>query len=151
MTASELRDHVKGDSERYYFDPETMKFWGDTMANYGVRDVCECWELYRRKPVTGRHGNTSTQSSAYFAKDDYRRVHPDGITETIDSEDYALALGHRPTAIAYERFGSDVVLTFGTSKDGDTKRFKGREAMRQYLAVHAPRTIVFWLEGFPKA
>jgi hypothetical protein len=66
-----------------------MKFFGDTMRNYGVRSAVvlsnydaegnyvqgqgvsvEVWELYRKRPV-----KLGVKSSAYFAKDDYRRVH----------------------------------------------------------------------------
>jgi len=59
-----------------------MRFFGDTMRNYGVAskpvtvathggEQVECWELYRRRPV--KHG---LQSPAYFATSDFRRVHP---------------------------------------------------------------------------
>ena len=79
MTPSELKYHVEQtDGGRHFFTRKTMKFFGDTMRNYGVRsatvetctgEIVECWELYRRRPVM--HG---LQSSAYFAKSDYRRV-----------------------------------------------------------------------------
>jgi hypothetical protein len=66
-----------------------MKFFGDTMRNYGVRDggtipyhfddtgnnysdtarTIEVWELYRKHPV--KHG---LNSSAYFDKKTFRRV-----------------------------------------------------------------------------
>jgi len=57
-----------------------MKFFGDTMKNYGVRSASadtytqqgvDCWELYRIHPV--KHGN---QKSAYFRKDNFERVYP---------------------------------------------------------------------------
>ncbi|HCR36138.1 MAG: hypothetical protein UR95_C0010G0007 [Parcubacteria group bacterium GW2011_GWC1_36_108] len=64
-----------------------MKFAGDTMKNYGVREsavitnydnngdytesgiVIECWELYRRKPV--KHG---LSKSAFFNKITFKVV-----------------------------------------------------------------------------
>jgi len=66
-----------------------MKFFGDTMHNYGVRDggiipyhwddtgnnysetprMIEVWELYRKHPV--KHG---LDSSAYFDKKTFKRV-----------------------------------------------------------------------------
>jgi hypothetical protein len=80
MNASELKYQVEAHgNEPYFFSRKTMKFFGDTMRNYGVRDGgvittysgehVECWELYRKRSVA--HG---LQSSAYFAKDDYRQV-----------------------------------------------------------------------------
>lgn len=86
MKASELKYHVS-QTDSHFFDRSSMKFFGDTMANYGVRsDVIrteydengnyvkdgvevEVWELYRKRAV--KHG---LKDSAYFAKDDYRKV-----------------------------------------------------------------------------
>jgi hypothetical protein len=66
-----------------------MKFFGDTMSNYGVRSATiktnwdkngnytvngvevEVWELYRRHAV--KHG---LDSSAYFDKQTFARVFP---------------------------------------------------------------------------
>ena len=79
MTPFELKHYVEAtEGGRYFFTRKTMKFFGDTMRNYGVRsatvetftgETVGCWELYRRRPV-----NHGLQASAYFAKDDYRRV-----------------------------------------------------------------------------
>ena len=91
MSPSELKQHVEqSGQEQYFFDRKTMKFFGDTMRNYGVRSATvktdrdanskytahggleiECWELYRKRPV--KHGN---QQSAYFDKETFKRVHP---------------------------------------------------------------------------
>lgn len=91
MTPSELKYHVEASNDdAHFFTRASMKFFGDTMRNYGVRAATvrtnydahgeyvgkdgievECWELYRKRPV--KHGN---QKSAYFAKDTYRRVYP---------------------------------------------------------------------------
>ena len=77
MTASELKYKVE-DTGSYFFTRNSMKFFGDTMRNYGVRkatieknsEAVEVWELYRRRPV--KHG---LQTSAYFDKVTFDRVH----------------------------------------------------------------------------
>lgn len=82
MTPSELKAHVSTGNDSHFFERSSMRFFGDTMKNYGVRanpvtvetysgDQVVCWELYRRRPV--KHGLTR---SAFFAVDDYRRVLP---------------------------------------------------------------------------
>ena len=64
MRPSELKWNVEhGDFGKRFFARETMKFFGDTMANYGVRDAGDCWELYRKNPV--RNG---LQNSHFFNK-----------------------------------------------------------------------------------
>ena len=77
MTASELKYQTR-DTEPHFFTHKTMKFFGDTMRNYGTRSAVidtycetgvECWELYRRHAV--RHG---LQDSAYFRKSDFTRA-----------------------------------------------------------------------------
>jgi len=71
MTPSELKLelNVRGS---HFFDRENMKFFGDTMTNYGVRsaviktytgETAICWELYRKRPV--KYG---LKTSAYFDK-----------------------------------------------------------------------------------
>ena len=88
-TASDLRGFIEDSGrESHFFDRDTMKFFGDTMKNFGVRKTVilasfdkegnyhengierDVWELYRRKPV--KHNN---QKSAYFDPDTFRRVH----------------------------------------------------------------------------
>jgi hypothetical protein len=91
MTPSDLKYHVQqANADSYYFDRSSMRFFGDTMANYGCRSAevttnydangeyvgeggvaVEVWELYRKRAV--KHG---LKDSVYFAKDDYRRVYP---------------------------------------------------------------------------
>lgn len=91
MTPSDLKFHVQlANADSYYFARGSMKFFGDTMANYGCRSAVvttnynaagdyvgeggvsvEVWELYRKRAV--KHG---LKDSVYFAKDDYRRVYP---------------------------------------------------------------------------
>lgn len=81
MTPSELKYHVEiSGVDRYFFTRDTMKFYGDTMANYGVREatiqthsrsVVRVWELYRKRPV-----KLGLKDSAYFTQDTYERVFP---------------------------------------------------------------------------
>ena len=73
MTLSDLKYHTK-DTDPYFFTRSTMKFFGDTMRNYGVRgntiDGIEVWELHRKKPsgqgLTGSH---------YFRKDNFEQIY----------------------------------------------------------------------------
>lgn len=89
MNASELKHHVENAGhDSHFFTRKTMKFFGDTMRNYGVCSTIirtnydadgnwssddgvqvEVWELYRRRPV--KHG---LRSSAYFDKVTFRQV-----------------------------------------------------------------------------
>ena len=78
MTASELKYNVeKSGEEPYFFTRKTMKFFGDTMRNYGCREnvidtytenSLPVYELCRREPV--KHG---LKDSAYFRKDTFAR------------------------------------------------------------------------------
>jgi hypothetical protein len=78
MTKTELKEKVEATGS-HFFERDSMKFFGDTMKNYGVRSAeietytqgkVEAWELYRIHPV--KMGN---QKSAYFRKDNFERVH----------------------------------------------------------------------------
>ena len=69
MTASELKArYLEIKPDGHFFDRQTMKFFGDTMANYGVKlfehNGIEYAELYRKRPV--KHG---IQKPAYFRLD----------------------------------------------------------------------------------
>lgn len=71
-TPSHLRMFVQSECpESHFFDRKTMRFFGDKMSNYGLRDAGTMWELYRRKPV--KHG---LKSSAYFDKQTFKRCYP---------------------------------------------------------------------------
>jgi len=85
MTPSELKQLYEfNNPEGYFFNRKTMRFFGDTMANFGVRDaghiksmtdhgikMVEAWSLYRKRPVNGGlHGHC-----AYFRKDNGQEVH----------------------------------------------------------------------------
>lgn len=79
MTPSELKYHVdQANEESHFFDRKTMKFFGDTMKNYGVRKTVvktnagkdiAAYELYRKHPV--KHG---LKTSAYFDRETFRRI-----------------------------------------------------------------------------
>ena len=69
MTPSELKHNVEQGRDRFFFTRDPMKFFGDTMKNYGVRDNGDTWELYRKHPVM-----RGIQSSAYFAKETYKQI-----------------------------------------------------------------------------
>ena len=74
MTPSELKANIlKHDPTSHYFDQKTMKFFGDTMRNYGVRKTeiegVAVWELYRKRPV--KHNQ---QRSAFFRATDFQQV-----------------------------------------------------------------------------
>ena len=70
MNASELKYQVEqaGTCE-HFFTRKTMKFFGDTMQNYGVRSAGDVWELYRRRAV-----KCGLKNSAYFDKVTFCRV-----------------------------------------------------------------------------
>ena len=70
MTPSELKYQVEcaGTCE-YFFTRRTMKFFGDTMKNYGCRSAGGCWELYRKRPV--KHGLIA---SKFFDKKTFESV-----------------------------------------------------------------------------
>lgn len=88
MNPSELKYQVEKTGSNF-FSRDSMKFFGDTMQNYGVcsatiqcyyndRDEwieggvsVEVWELYRKHPV--KHG---LQKSAYFDKKTFARRYP---------------------------------------------------------------------------
>lgn len=63
MTPSELKFQYESLNRGYYFTRDSLKFFGDTMRNYGVRDAGTYWELYRKRPV-----KYNLQSSHYFHK-----------------------------------------------------------------------------------
>jgi hypothetical protein len=99
MTPSELKYQIQiKNTENHHFDRSSMKFFGDTMANYGVRSSVvntnydtngmwvgehvgsvvgesgtpvEVWELYRKRAV--KHG---LKDSVYFDKTTFKRVYP---------------------------------------------------------------------------
>lgn len=88
MTSSELKAKVEFNTTTYFFSSDAMKFFGDTLRNFGVRSdtiisyynsegdyvglegiPVEVWELYRKKPV--KHG---LKKSHYFDKKTFESV-----------------------------------------------------------------------------
>ncbi len=80
-TSSDLRYAVEEAGHApAFFTRDSMRFFGDTMRNYGVRRVTvttimgdaptEAYELYRRQPV--RNG---MDASAFFCAHSFRRLH----------------------------------------------------------------------------
>ena len=80
-TASDLKYHVEqAGYESFFFTRPNMRFGGDTMANYGIRQPVTiqtrngpviAYELVRRRPV--KHG---LQCSAWFDASSFCRVFP---------------------------------------------------------------------------
>ena len=69
MTPSDLKYEVERGEDSHFFERSSMKFFGDTMRNYGVRDAGDCWELYRKRPVM--HG---LKNSTFFDKITFART-----------------------------------------------------------------------------
>ena len=68
MTPSELkRQYEIAHPDGLFFSRNNMKFFGDTMSNYGVRDAGTHWELYRKRPV-----KAGVRNSMFFEKDTFR-------------------------------------------------------------------------------
>lgn len=80
MTKSELKARVE-DTGSHFFDRDSMRFFGDSMSNYGVRgpkmvvDRRErqrtVYELFRKRPVLN-----GIKDSAYFDAENFERVFP---------------------------------------------------------------------------
>jgi hypothetical protein len=81
MTPSELKAAILDHNpESHFFDHATMRLFGDSMANYGVRaatintwtddNPVEVWELYRKRPV--KHG---LMKSAFFRKSNLEQTY----------------------------------------------------------------------------
>ena len=71
MTSSQLKfNHELNNPQSYFFTRKTMRFFGDTMRNYGVKDRGAYYELIRKTPV--KHGLIQ---SAYFDKTTFQQLH----------------------------------------------------------------------------
>lgn len=70
-TPSQLKGFVNNGKSTYFFKRSTMRFFGDTMSNYGIKRHSisgqTVIELKRKKPV--KHG---LHESAYFMLEDGR-------------------------------------------------------------------------------
>jgi len=71
MNSSQLKfQHELKNQDSYFFTRKTMRFFGDTMQNYGVKDRGGYYELYRKSPV--KHG---LNQSAFFDKTTFKQLH----------------------------------------------------------------------------
>jgi hypothetical protein len=79
MNVYDLKSKVSATGS-YFFTPDSMKFFGDTISNYGVKQTTveidcksvEVYELRRKRPV-----KNGLRSSAYFDVTTFDRVFPD--------------------------------------------------------------------------
>jgi hypothetical protein len=90
LTPSELKYRIEcAGNEPHFFTRSTMKFFGDSMRNYGVRLAFvvsefdpdgnyvkdgirrQAWELWRKHSV--KHG---LRDSAYFDTSTFKRIYP---------------------------------------------------------------------------
>jgi hypothetical protein len=71
MNSSELKYNYETNNpeDSFFFTRSTMKFFGDTMKNYGVITHADYYELHRKRAV--KHG---LQNSAYFEKDTFKLI-----------------------------------------------------------------------------
>jgi len=74
MNASKLKANYQANNPNgHFFDRATLRFFGDTMKNYGVVKTTfngvPAFELFRRRPV--KHGRTA---SAYFTADTFKLI-----------------------------------------------------------------------------
>jgi hypothetical protein len=80
-TASDLKyAHENAHPSSLYFNRRSMKFFGDTMANYGIRQpvtvvtsdgqLKQAYELYRKRAV-----KCGLRSSVWFDSTTFERLH----------------------------------------------------------------------------
>jgi hypothetical protein len=80
MNAYELKEKIESTGQNpHFFDRKTMKFFGDTMANFAVTgpvkiydwsgDPVMCWNLYRKRAT-----KSSAGSGYHFCVSTFRRV-----------------------------------------------------------------------------
>lgn len=70
MTPSQLKHkHQTHNPDSHFFTRSSMRFFGDTMRNYGCYELGDVWVLWRKQPV--KHG---LQSEAHFCKRTFKRV-----------------------------------------------------------------------------
>lgn len=78
MNASDLKYHYQQQNPNgHYFDRASMKFFGDSMGNYGCRDAGSHWELWRKRP-----NKLKLQGSVFFDKVTFAYTSTDPRTDT---------------------------------------------------------------------
>jgi hypothetical protein len=75
MNSSKLKYNyeINNTENGYFFTRSTMKFFGDTMKNFGVITHDDCYELHRKNPV-----KYELQESHFFTKDTFELLHSRG-------------------------------------------------------------------------
>lgn len=70
MKASDLKyKHEMHNPSSKFFTRETMRFFGDTMSNFGVREGTSTWILYTKKPTKAGY------REYHFDKETFKRLH----------------------------------------------------------------------------
>jgi hypothetical protein len=73
MTPSNLKYNYETKVGGHFFERSSMKFFGDTMSNYGccssTYEGQQVWELHRKRPV-----KFNLQDSSFFNKETFERV-----------------------------------------------------------------------------
>jgi len=70
MNSSELKyQYETNNPQGFFFTRDTMRFFGDTMRNYGVVNHGSHYELWRKRPVNG-----GLSSSAFFSADAFKLI-----------------------------------------------------------------------------
>lgn len=73
MSPSELKyNYETNNPGHYFFSRKTMKFFGDTMANFGVYSDGATWVLYRKKPTDKQHAEYPKQWR--FCKQTFKQI-----------------------------------------------------------------------------
>lgn len=83
MNAYELRrEYLKANPTGHFFDRDTMRFFGDTMRNFGVRTLrgLDAWVLYRKSPAVGHLDPSGNMSSTHVTLFDMRTLEPQTMT-----------------------------------------------------------------------
>lgn len=113
MTPSELKYRIEqAGTNPHFFTRKTMKFFGDTMKNYRVRETTirtrtgasgysRVYELYRRRPVNG-----GLKTSAYFDTETLKKVFPVRIEDAFVTAKQNLTRADR-AVVALEKYWTE--------------------------------------------
>ena len=74
MTPQQLkRLYLEHNPEGFFFSRKTMRFFGDTMRNFTVRDMEGYWVLYRKNvPVINHAGYACYRRGFAFEKETFK-------------------------------------------------------------------------------
>lgn len=113
MTPSELKSaYQQANPDGHFFDRATMKAFGDTMRNFGVRRVTalrngepvELFELYRRRPTS------KAQTSSTYFDDGFAIVYASELGKAAEAGEIAAAIGSKNTTVSGTLTGINVRL-----------------------------------------